>query len=159
MLQVRHLLVLTGLVWSGVSFSYAQVSSETVISTDPNVLAADSHTVPGAVLRINNDALTSAQVITQPELRANLQQWAGELNRQQFLARAEMAVAKEVRDQIFDLLLYQHAMKDLEKHDDFEKVIEKELAEARKRLIGSYNGIEAQAQEELAKKGSSLEKE
>ncbi|OQA00600.1 MAG: peptidylprolyl isomerase [Planctomycetes bacterium ADurb.Bin412] len=159
MLQVRHLLVLTGLVWSGVSFSYAQVSSETVISTDPNVLAADSHTVPGAVLRINNDALTSAQVITQPELRANLQQWAGELNRQQFLARAEMAVAKEVRDQIFDLLLYQHAIKDLEKHDDFEKVIEKELAEARKRLIGSYNGIEAQAQEELAKKGSSLEKE
>jgi hypothetical protein len=159
MLNVRYLLLLTGLVWELVSFSQAQVPSEAAVPAEPNEPIAGSQTIQGAVLRINNDALTSAQIIAEPDLRADLVKWAGELDRQQFLARAEVAVAKVVRDKIFDLLLYQHAMKDLEKHDDYEKVIEKALADERKRLIGSYNGIEARAQEELAKKGSSIEKE
>jgi parvulin-like peptidyl-prolyl isomerase len=116
-------------------------------------------TVQCAVLQVNDDALTSSQMIAEPELREQLVKWAGELEREPFLGRAHVLVVKSVRDKIFDLLLYQHAFADLKKHDNYEQVIESTLADERKRLIGTYNGVEARAQEELAKQGTSLEEE
>jgi len=124
-----------------------------IIACVPSLQAQPS----GTALRVNNEALTSTEVIGP--IRQQLQQWAQQANQEQFLAKAEPLITQSVRNNLFNLLLYQHAQITFEDTETYNDALENVLAEKRKVLLAQYDGSEARAEEELARQGSSVQKE
>jgi hypothetical protein len=126
---------------------------------------AENTSSVGVVLAVNNDAITSAQIINPlkerlSELAANLTQpIQSESGRQKFFGQAIIMVRDEVMAQVYQLLLYQYAKVDLEKIDSSKDAIDKALAQRRKEIVAQYDGNEAKAQEELSKKNTSLDEQ
>lgn len=119
----------------------------------------------GVVLLVNNDAITSSQIISPlrdqlTKIAANLKQSStGALAGDQFINQALPLIREEVMAQVYNLLLYQHARVDLDKLESIEKILESAMAQKRKELLAQYDGSEAQTQLELARKGTSIENE
>ena len=126
--------------------------------------SSDSLTVPitptasfaqGTVLLVNNDAVTSTEVLTP--LLNQMTEWSAKMDRRRFINRTQSAVAESTASSIRNLLLYQYALKDLEKNENFSQVIEMELEKKQKELIARFGGSEAHAQAELARIGTNID--
>jgi len=109
----------------------------------------------GTVLRINDDAITSTDVINP--IRKPLGELASRNDRRDFLAKAAPLIAQSAADQVRNMLMYQYAKKQLEKNENFEMAIQNAMAERRKEFLAQYDGSEARAREELANYGTSIE--
>lgn len=133
-------------------------------SPDKSPDSSDPLTVPlapspsfahGTVLLVNNDAVTSTEVLSP--LLNQMTEWSAKMDRRQFLSKTQSAVAESTASSIRNLLLYQFALKDLEKNENFNDVIKAELEKKQKELIARFGGSEAQTQAELARIGSSID--
>ncbi len=145
------------LVLSCLVFAPILWAQETSISASPPVESA-APLSKGTVLRVNNDAVTSLEVINP--VREQLQTLAERLDRRDFLSdtsRARELISSSAADRVRNILLYQYAKKQLEKNENFEMAIETQMAERRKEFLALYDGSEARAREELAKYGISIE--
>jgi len=119
----------------------------------------------GVVLAVNDDAITSAQVLApiQKQLAEMTEKLSksntGKIGINQFVTLAGPLVRDNIMAKVYNLLLYQYAKRAIDKSDSAEQMIEVITEQERKKLIKEYNGNEAFAQLELAKKGSSIENE
>lgn len=113
--------------------------------------------VSGAVLLVNNGAVTSGEVIKAIE--KELGKWATAMSWGEFEQKARPAIGMVLREKVFETLLYQHARAELEKASNYEMVLESALAERRKGLLAEYDGSLARAEAELAERGTTLEEE
>ena len=68
-------------------------------------------------------------------------------------------VRDEVMAQVYQLLLYQYAKRDLDKIDASQEAIDAALAQKRKEIVAQYGGNEAKAQEAFEKKHSSIDEQ
>ena len=112
----------------------------------------------GTVLRVNDDGVTSTDVINP--IGEQLQTLASRLDRREFLSpvsRARELITQSTAERVRSILLYQYAKKQLEKNENFEMAIETQMAERRKEFLAQYDGSEARARKELAKYGASIE--
>jgi parvulin-like peptidyl-prolyl isomerase len=112
----------------------------------------------GTVLRVNDDAVTSTDVINP--IHEQLETLALRLDRREFLSpasRVRELIAQSAADRVRSILLYQYAKKQLEKNENFEMAIETQMAERRKEFLALYDGSETRARKELAKYGVSIE--
>ena len=109
----------------------------------------------GTVLRVNDDAVTSTDVINP--VRKQLAELASRYDRRDFLAKSSPLIAQSAAERVRNILLYQYAKKQLEKNENFEMAIENAMAERRKEFLAQYDGSEARAREELAQYGTSIE--
>ena len=121
---------------------------ETVPLVTPSVLA-------GVALAVNDGAVTSTEVITQ--LTDELIALKSTTGPRAFLDKAAPLINQAALRAVSDLLLYQHARRDIEKEDGYEEALEKAVADYRKELLAAYDGSAARAQVELAKTNSSLD--
>ena len=151
---IRYPLLLSAIFVGFAPILYAQEAS---ISASAPV----ESTAPlskGTVLRVNDDAVTSTEVIHP--IREQLQALAERLDRRDFLSpasRARELIGSSAADRVRNILLYQYAKKQLEKNENFEMAIEMQMAERRKEFLALYDGSEARAREELAKFGVTIE--
>ena len=132
------------------------IAQQPTESTAPLTDSATS-TLTGSVLRVNDDALTSAEII-EP-LRDQLSEWAKTQDRQTFLTKAHPLLAQTIMARIYSLLLYQHAQADLDRIDNAETVIATEMEKQRKKLFARFGGSEARTRAELAQQGTSVEEQ
>ena len=109
----------------------------------------------GTILRVNDDAITSTDVIHP--IRSQLSEMAARNDRRDFLVKASPLVAQSAADRVRNVLLYQYAKKQLEKNENFELAIETAMAERRKEFLAQYDGSEARARKALAQYGTSIE--
>ena len=138
---------------------------EFVIQDQPpaSQIAADQTTpalvinLTGTVLRVNDDAITSTEVIAP--LRELFGQWIAEMPPQQFLEQVQRAITESAAAQLRNLLFYQHALRELEKNQNFDAALEAEMADKRKIFLAQFDGSPARAQAELTQAGTSLEDE
>jgi len=122
---------------------------------DQNSTLEKKSLTTGAVLMVNDDAITSLQVIAA--LEEKLFDLFKEKSRKQFMGLARNLITKSTTDEVYNLLLYQQAKRELDKMEIGEEAIDKMLAEKRKELCTKYGGSEALADAELRRNGSSLE--
>jgi len=112
----------------------------------------------GTVLRVNDDAVTSTQVLAP--IREPLRQLALSMSWQEFdsfTGDPKRAIAASVTDQVRDLLLYQHAQGELSRDANFEMMMDQEMADRKDTFLAQFEGSEARAQVELEKEGTRLE--
>ena len=122
---------------------------------EPNLPLA----LPAAtVLRVNNEAITSARVFTTLDRNTLVKysEWAGDVDFNTFHSRVRETLGRRTGEIIREQLFYQFAYKDLEKTDKFEEILKKAEDFHRKRLLALYDGNEAKAQNELAARGISV---
>jgi len=109
----------------------------------------------GSVLKVNEDAITSAEVITAgheklTELTTKLNNSPAQSKRELFVAQTQPLITELVLTKVRDLLLYQFAKAKLEQIPGYEDIIEAERARHRQVIIAQYDGSEARAQAKLA---------
>ena len=109
----------------------------------------------GTALQVNDGAITSGEVIA--DLGPEVVKWANNLTRQEFYAKASEIVSRVTGFHIRDLLLHQHAKKEIEKIDNYQAILESALAEQRKNILLAYDGSAARAQADLAKRGTTID--
>ncbi len=125
--------------------------------TAQNVAAAVESQVihKGYTLPINDDAITSAQIIAQ--LRESVGDKARNLSRNEFVQEYASLVQQLALKQVYEVLQYQYAKKELKKREIPEEAIERALNIKKKELIAEYEGSEARLRAKLAEEGYSLE--
>ncbi len=111
----------------------------------------------GTALRINEDAITSAEVLAS--MTETFKEMEKGLDPKVFLAKAQPLVLRATTAKMYDLLIYQHAKSVLSKNENYEDILNKAMETERKTLLARYNGEISRAREELAQKGSTIEKE
>jgi len=119
-----------------------------------------SEMMTGTVFRVNDDAVTSTQVLAP--IREPLRQSAMSMSWQDFNNNAgepKRAIAASATSQVRDLLLYQHAQSELSSDANFEMMMDQEMANRKDTYLAQFEGSEARAQVELEKYGTSLEDE
>lgn len=145
--------------WAGTIFlvglSLASGQEGPVDTTD-SAVGLPVAAVGGAVLQVNDGAITSLQVIATFETE-ELIQWGATLDETVFVLRVRDQVIRASMLQVYNVLLFQHAMKDLSKNANYEAMIEAAVQERRRGLLAPYEGSEARATAELQGE-SSLEK-
>ena len=109
----------------------------------------------GTVLRVNDDAITSAQVLAP--IREKIQSLPAGLAPAEFARAAESFVVKSAMGRLYELLLYQKANQDLKQYEALDTAIESTIAEQRKKILAEHGGSEAQTRAELQKEGTTLE--
>ena len=116
---------------------------------------ADSVLLGGTAVQVNADAVSSSQVVASLRGRVNekLLQLADSLDQEHITRAAENLVAQQVMINVYNLLLYQHVIGDLDKNSNFERMMEFALTEQRKQIINQYGSSEAAALAALAKEG------
>ena len=111
----------------------------------------------GSVLQVNNDGLTSAEVLKP--LREPLAELARSTNRDTFTNKTLPIIGRATIDHIYNLLIYQQAKKELDKIDNVDKVLESYMTDKRNELLSDYGGSAASAEGELARQGTTLDQE
>ncbi len=109
----------------------------------------------GVVLRVNNDALTSRQVIfpLREQLKKMIKKAA---NKEMFAIMVKPLIEKTVMAKLYNLLLYQQAKKQMTKMEIPDQAVDKVVNEEKQKLINRYGGSIAKLQDALAAQGTSL---
>lgn len=126
-------------------------------SPSPPVSPPTTQLLTGSVLQVNNDALTSAQIVNP--LREQLSKLAQKTDRDTFVAKAGIVVGRKTFERVYDLLIYQQARKELDKFDNVDRILESFMAEKRNELLSDYGGSLAHAEGELARQGTTVDQE
>lgn len=110
----------------------------------------------GYTLPVNDDAVTSAQVI------ARLREYIGDtevrnMSKDEFVREYATKIQELVMRQVYQLLQYQYSRKELEKRDIPDEAIDRILNEKKNELIAKYGGSEAELRAKLAEEGYSLD--
>ena len=133
----------------------------------------------GLALTVNDDAVTSAEILAQlepdlfrpstaadsdalPDTPQPRRQLIGSLagrNRAAFVEAVMPIIHRATLASVSGLLLYQHAKLDLEKTPGYEEAMEAAMAEQRKNILARYQGSLALAQAQLQEAGTSLDEQ
>ena len=122
--------------------------------------AGGTEMMMGTVLRVNDDAVTSTQVLAP--IREPLRQLVLSMSWAEFnsvTGEPKRAIATEATKHVRDLLLYQHAQGELSSDTNFEMMMDQEMANRKDTFLAQFEGSAARAQVELEKYGTSLEDE
>jgi len=111
----------------------------------------------GTILRVNGDAITSSQIIAP--LSEQLCQWGQTLDERSFLAKAQPLLLETTTAEVYTLLLYQQAQRELENLENADAILEKLISEERKKILAKYGGSEARARAELTAQATSIEEQ
>ena len=111
----------------------------------------------GTVLRVNDDAITSTEVLAP--LREKLGLWAEEMTQEQFIFNAQKVIYDSTNFSIRNLLLYQQAQRILEEDTNFEMFAKAETNKRRDEIVAQYDGSLGRAQAEYSRLGTSLDDE
>ena len=111
----------------------------------------------GSVLQVNNDAVTSAEIINP--MRDELAELARITDRNTFVAKTQPVIGRRTIDHIYNLLIYQEAKKELDKIDNIDQIIESYMVDKRNELLSNYGGSAAYAQGELARRGTTIDQQ
>jgi len=130
----------------------ATSGSQHTIQDSPSATIYSGHVLP-----VNNDAVTSARIIRQ--IRPLVSKWPADMNQEEFIKKAHPLIMEHVMGQVYNLLLYQYAKRDLDKLDIPEDALKKITEERRKEIINKYGGSEARARAELEQKGTSIDEQ
>ncbi|MBN1844987.1 MAG: peptidyl-prolyl cis-trans isomerase [Sedimentisphaerales bacterium] len=109
----------------------------------------------GTVLQVNDDAVTSADVIGP--LREALTELAARSDRRDFLLKAPSLIAQSAAERVREILLYQHAKRLLEKNENFDMALENQMTQKRQEFLAQFDGSAARAQEELEMIGTNID--
>lgn len=115
----------------------------------------------GAVFQVNDDAITSSEVIEklQENMAPQLAEWSSSLDEPAFVGKTQQVVARTSMALVYNLLLFQHAKNDFAKNNDsYEEMIAAALDEQEKNIINKYGGNEAQVHLKLRESGTTMEK-
>ena len=121
----------------------------TTMQLDPETLVGH-----GFVLSVNGDALSSYEVIENS--REKLLELAGRDYRG-FYTAANSIIQSETMREVYDLLMYQYALQDLQKNDSGDQMLGTAREKYKKNIIRKYAGNQAIAYQELEKMGTSME--
>lgn len=124
-----------------------------------NITSAQDTTpmLQGTVLRVNDDAITSAQIIAL--VGETIQKLPANLTLQQFAEKTTSQIVQATTGRVYQLLLYQKACYELKNLETLEPVLDAALAEQRKKIIADFGGTEARARAELAKQDITIEEQ
>ena len=121
----------------------------------PSPAPAAAPLLVGAALRVNDDAVTSTEVLSP--VRDQLADLAARLDPDQFPAQAGPLIARSTADRVRSLLLYQYAKSQLSKNKNFDEAVKSQMEKKRRDVLAQYEGSEARAQVELAHAGATLD--
>ncbi len=124
-----------------------------IVKPENTITSAETRT--GTVLRVNDDAITSTEVLAP--LREDMRLWAAEMTQEQFFLNAQKAIYDSTRISIRDLLLYQQAQRELQEDTNFEMFARSETDKRKDEIVAQYDGSLARAQAEYARLGTSLD--
>ena len=120
----------------------------------PTNIAPEELIGHGFVLAVNGDAVSSYDIIEKT--RDKLAELAGR-DYKGFYTAAGPIVQAETMKEIYDLLMYQYALHDIQKNDSGDQMIQAAREKQRKNIIRRYAGNQAIANIELEKMGTSME--
>ena len=83
--------------------------------------------------------------------------WAPEMTKNQFINKSRPIVNQQVMSEVYNLLLYQYAKRELDKLEIDEETLDNIVADRKKDFLAQYDGSEARARTELAQNGDALE--
>ncbi|MCH9022042.1 MAG: peptidylprolyl isomerase [Planctomycetes bacterium] len=120
---------------------------------------ADSVLLGGTAVQVNADAVSSSQVVAslRGRVKDQLSQFTKNLDQKETITAIQNLVSQQVMINVYNLLLYQHVKRDLEKNANFERMMEAVLAANRKQIIKQFGSTETAALAALAKEGIRIE--
>ncbi|MBN2841567.1 MAG: peptidyl-prolyl cis-trans isomerase [Sedimentisphaerales bacterium] len=136
-----------------------QVVSGPAVAADPAVSGSDNGgelVLNGFVLSINGDAISSYDIIEKTRSRLEA---IGTDNYRKFYTQAYTVIRETVMADIYDLLMYQYSMHDMERNEFDDQIIERAKLKRKKEIIRDHGGNEPITHEELKKAGTSMDAE
>lgn len=134
----------------------------TAVTNSANGQTQNAETTPnsvphGTVLRVNNDAITSAQIIRI--IQEPLTERAQSLSEDDFVRTAQPLIQQATMTEMYALLVYQKALSEIQQIDNADAVIQQALDNVRRNILREHGGSEARAQAELAQQGTSIQEQ
>ncbi len=123
---------------------------------EPGLQTASEQVMSGFVLSVNGDAMSSYDIIEKTRARLEL---IGTDNYRKFYTQAYTVIREAVMADIYDLLMYQYSMHDMERNEFDDQIIERAKLKRKKEIIRDHGGNEPITHEELKKAGTSMEAE
>ncbi len=122
------------------------------------IAAEQEAIVSGLVFQVNDDAITSTRIIKLlMEGQSPIKEWASKLTREEFVKQSRDLVTRVAMGEIYNLLLYQHAKKDLGEQEQFNAMIQSAMNEQRKNIINKYGPSEALALQKIQELGTTMD--